>query len=95
MKKKKKKKERYPVKNSKKYKKEVKENENEANENKKEENENKKEDNENLLQEIVKKFDEEYNIFTIVEEDEFREKIIELNYDEDKIREWIERKLAE
>ena len=31
----------------------------------------------------------------MVEEDEFKEQIIKLNYDEGKIREWIERKLAE
>ncbi len=62
---------------------------------KKEVKENKNEVDENRLQELVDKFDEDYNIFTIVEEDEFREKIIELNYDEYKIRDWIERKLAE
>ncbi len=62
---------------------------------KKEVKENKNEVDENRLQELVDKFDEDYNIFTIVEEDEFREKIIELNYDECKIRDWIERKLAE
>ena len=43
---------------------------------------------------MMDKFDEVYNILNIVE-DEFREKIIELNYDEGKIREWIERKLVE
>ncbi len=62
---------------------------------KKEVKENKNEVDENRLQELVDKFDEEYNILTILEEDEFKEKIIELNYDEYKIRDWIERKLAE
>ena len=64
-------------------------------ENKKEVKENKNEVNENLLQELVDKFDEEYNILTIVVEDEFKEQIIKLNYDEYKIRKYIERKLAE
>ena len=47
------------------------------------------------LQEMVDKFDEEYNILTIIEEDEFKEQIIKLEYDEGKIREYIEKKLAE
>ena len=47
------------------------------------------------LQEMVDKFDEEYNILTIIEEDEFKEQIINLNYEEGKIREYIEKKLAE
>ena len=47
------------------------------------------------LQEMVDKFDDEYNILTIIEEDEFKEQIIKLEYDEGKIREYIEKKLAE
>ena len=47
------------------------------------------------FQEMVDKFDEEYNILTIIEEDEFKEQIIKLEYDEGKIREYIEKKLAE
>ena len=47
------------------------------------------------LQEYVDKFDEEYNILTIIEKDELKEQIIKLNYEEDKIREYIESKLAE
>ena len=47
------------------------------------------------FQKIIEKLDEEYNILTIVDEDEFKNKIIELNYNEDKIIEWIEQKLNE
>ena len=56
--------------------------------------EHKKEYDENL-QKIIEKLDEEYNILTIVDEDEFKNKIIELNYNEDKIIEWIDQKLNE
>ena len=47
------------------------------------------------LEELVAKFDEEYNILTIIDEEEFRDIIINLNYDEDKIRGYIEEKLNE
>ena len=56
--------------------------------------EHKKEYDENL-QKIIEKLDEEYNILTIIDEDEFKNKIIELNYNEDKIIEWIDQKLNE
>ena len=41
------------------------------------------------------KYDDEYNILTIVDEDEFEEVIKNLNFDDSKIREWIENKLNE
>ena len=47
------------------------------------------------LEELVAKFDEEYNILTIIDDEEFRDIIINLNYDEDKIRGYIEEKLNE
>ena len=47
------------------------------------------------LQEMVDKFDEKYICFSIFDIDEFKEQIINLNYDEGKIREYIEKKLAE
>ena len=47
------------------------------------------------LDEMVAKFDDEYNILTIIDEDEFKDEIINLNYDESKIREYIEKKLNE
>lgn len=47
------------------------------------------------LQELVDKFDEEYNILTIIDEDEFKKVIIKLNYDEQNIRKYIEKKLNE
>ena len=46
------------------------------------------------VDEIVELFDNEYNILSILDEDEFRQKIIELKFDEKKIREWIEIKLS-
>ena len=52
-----------------------------------EENKNKK------IEEIVQMFDEEFATSAFLGEDEFREKIIELNYNEEKIREWIEMQL--
>ena len=47
------------------------------------------------FQEMVDKFDEKYICFPIFDIDEFKEQIINLNYDEGKIREYIEKKLAE
>ena len=48
-----------------------------------------------IVDETVDFFDKEYNILAILEdEDEFRQKIIELKFDENKIREWIEIKLS-
>lgn len=46
------------------------------------------------VDDMVTLFDDEYNILNILDEDEFRQKIIELNVDEDKIREWIVQKLS-
>ena len=46
------------------------------------------------LNEMVELFDSEYNILNILDDDEFKQKIIDLEYDEKKIREWIEEKLA-
>ena len=47
------------------------------------------------VDELVEWFDSEYNILNILEEDdEFRQKIVELNYDEKVIRDWIEEKLS-
>ena len=43
-----------------------------------------------LIDELIRKFDNEYYILSIRDEDEVRNKIIELNLDEDKIRYWIE-----
>ena len=45
------------------------------------------------LEELLNIFDEEYSILSILEEDEVIEKIKELNYNEDKIRNWIEDKI--
>ena len=51
-------------------------------------------DNEKLNQ-MIELFDNEYNILNILEdEDEFKQKIIELDYNEEKIRDWIEEKLG-
>ena len=47
------------------------------------------------VEKIISKFDDEYMILTVVDEDEFKQIIIELNYDEEKIREWIEKILNE
>ena len=47
------------------------------------------------LKELITKFDIEYNILGILDEDEFKENIIRLNYDESKIREYIDEKLNE
>ena len=49
----------------------------------------------NKLDEMVDLFDGEYNILNILDEEEFRQKIIDLNYNEEKIREWIEEKLSQ
>ena len=47
------------------------------------------------IDDLIELYDNEYNILNILEEEEeFRQKIIELNYDEDRIRDWIEEKLA-
>ena len=46
------------------------------------------------VEELMLLFDEEYNILNIIDEDEFRQKIIELNREEDKIREWIVERLS-
>ena len=51
--------------------------------------------NDDKLDEMVAKFDDEYNILTIIDEDEFKAEIINLKYDESKIREYIEKKLNE
>ena len=47
------------------------------------------------LDELVELFDAEYNILNILDEEEFKQKIIELNYNEESIREWIEEKLSQ
>ena len=47
------------------------------------------------IDEMVDLFDGEYNILNILDEEEFRQKIIDLNYNEEKIREWIEEKLSQ
>ena len=51
--------------------------------------------NDPRLDEMVAKFDDEYNILTIIDDDEFKAEIINLSYDESKIREYIEKKLNE
>ena len=58
------------------------------------ENEMKKYDYDDRVKEMIELFDEEFNLLNIMEEDEIRQKIIELNYDEEKIREWIMVKLS-
>ena len=45
---------------------------------------------ENLLNEIYAKLNEEYYVSSFKKEDEVKEKIKELNYDEDKIIDWVE-----
>ena len=57
--------------------------------------ENKKGYDEQTLQEMVNKIDDEYNILTLIDEDEVKNKILELNFDEAKVRYWIECKLNE
>ena len=47
----------------------------------------------NKIDELVDLFDGEYGVLNILDEEEFRQKIIELNYNEEKIRDWIEEKL--
>ena len=47
------------------------------------------------LDETVKKYDVAYGILSIVEEDDFKAKIKELNFDDEKITEWIEKTLSE
>ena len=47
------------------------------------------------MNELLNLFDEEYSILSILEEEEVKEKIKELEYQEDKIREWIEVKISQ
>ena len=47
------------------------------------------------IEKIIRLLDDEYNILGILDEEEVRAKIKELNFDEKKIREWIEKKLGE
>lgn len=47
------------------------------------------------IKEIIDKFDEKYSITSIINEEEFEAKIIELNFNEEEIDNWIEEKLAE
>ena len=47
------------------------------------------------MKRLLELFDLEYSVLSILEEDEVKEKIKELNYQEDKIREWIEEKMSE
>ena len=54
-----------------------------------------KEENKSKIKEFKKKYDDEYSILTIVDEEEFEEVIKNLNFDDGKIREWIENKLSE
>ena len=54
----------------------------------------KEKETEEKIQKIIDLYDEEYNILNILDEEEFRKKIIEFKFDEDKIREWIEKKLS-
>ena len=56
--------------------------------------EEKKNEDDIKIDELIELFDCEYNILNLEDEDEFRAKIIELNYDEKTIRDWIEEKLA-
>ena len=49
----------------------------------------------NRIKEIMIKFDDEYNLFILINETEFFEAIIDSNLNEDKIRKWIELKLSE
>ena len=55
----------------------------------------KEKETEEKIQKVIDLFDEEYNILNILDEEEFRKKIIEFKFDEDKIREWIEKILSE
>jgi hypothetical protein len=58
--------------------------------------EKKNNDDEIRKEELIELFDNEYNILNILEDgNEFKQKIVELNYNEEKIRDWIEEKLAE
>ena len=47
------------------------------------------------MKRLLDLFDEEYSFLSILEEDEVKEKIKELNYNEGKIREWIEEKISQ
>ena len=46
-------------------------------------------------EEMIKLYDNEFSILSVTDENELRQKIIELNYNDEMIREWIENKLAE
>ena len=47
------------------------------------------------IKKLLEKYDEEYNILCLFDEDELRKKFIELKFDEEKIRVWLEEKLSE
>lgn len=47
------------------------------------------------IKEIIDKFDEKYSITSIINEEEFEAKIIELNFNEEEINNWIEERLSE
>ena len=51
--------------------------------------------NNNTLEKLIDLFDLEFSVLSILEEDEVRNKIIELNYNVYKIREWILIKLSD
>ena len=52
--------------------------------------EKKDDENDEKLNEIYSKLEEEYYISSFKQEDEVKEKIKELNYNEDEIIEWVE-----
>ena len=47
------------------------------------------------LEDMVAEYDNEFSILSIIEEEELKNKIKEFNYDDAKVREWIENRLAE
>ena len=50
---------------------------------------------EERMQKLLDMLDNEYNILSIVDEEEVKAKILDLNYNEDSIRDWINIKLSE
>ena len=47
------------------------------------------------LENMVAEYDNEFSILSIIDDDELKNKIKEFNYDDKKVREWIENRLAE
>jgi hypothetical protein len=62
-------------------------------EKKEEELKKEKEKNAEKIKEILDKFEEKYYISGFIDEEEFRKKLVELNYDVKKMDEWVNSKM--